>query len=502
MSNLLSWLGVISISLAWHFPGSITCAILSWIGCFLLAAYLPRASRPYSIMYSAGIALYAIGFYWLFFTIRDFGGFNNLISFSIFLLFISVSALQFVVLVFVWKNLPEIFRKTSLALAMGWLCSEMLSIRIFPWYLGHSQLAYTYLAQVADLGGAVPISFLMIWLSSAIVDAARRKRIGAGFVLAAGVFVAANVYGYFSAARVLTGQFPKQNVTLVQANISLEEKHNMLMPQVNVDRYIALSKPYSNKDTILIWPESVITDFVYANLGNVSEEPHRRLPFFENTPVLLGALTYESRERFFNTAIGISGSGEIVGTYHKQILMPFGEYTPFAESLPWLQDINSTAGQFSAGNGVKLINFKNAKGEIVKMSPLICYEDVIPEMARLASNIGAEVLVNITNDAWFGNTIAPHEHNLIASFRAIENKKYLLRSTNSGLTAIISPLGKTLAFLPPYSEGILDYEIERINIKTLSSYFDYQFVLRLIAIFFFFWAAFSRSKKFSLKRDV
>ncbi len=484
--NTLCWLSLVLMALAWHFPGEIACTILSWAGCLLLVKYLPLSNKPYGILYSAGLALYAIGFYWLFFTIRDFGGFNNFFAFLIFAFFISVSALQFILFVFVWKKLPLFFHSNCLALATAWLTSEMLSIRIFPWYLGHSQLAYTYFAQVADIAGAVPISFLMILFSDALCKLITNKKISPAMAVSFVLFIASNIYGYVRTEQFSAKKYPKQNVTLVQANISLEEKHDILLPKINIKRYIELSTPYKNKDTLLVWPESVLTEFVSSKLKHVSEDRSNRIPYFENTSILFGALTFESKERFFNSALGIAGDGQIIGVYHKQILMPFGEFTPFSGTFPWLKDLNATAGEFTAGEKTEIISFPLSNNMSLKVAPLICYEDVIPQLAREAALNGAEILINITNDAWFGNTIAPYEHNLIASFRSIENRRYLLRATNTGLTAIIDPLGKTVASIKPYSDGVINYDVERIDFKAPSSYYDYQFLLKLMGLFFTF----------------
>jgi apolipoprotein N-acyltransferase len=480
--DFFCWISLVFIASAWHFPGEWPCAILTWIGCAFFAGSLPYTKKPYSILYSAGIVLYAIGFYWLFYTIRDFGGFGNFISFLIFSLFIIVSAWQFLLLVFVWKNLPEFFHKNSIAAATAWVTAELLSIKIFPWQLGHSQLAVTYLAQAAEIAGAVPISFLIIWFSDSLIQSFRENKRKRSLYVSALVMAAVLTFGYSRTQYFRNASYPAQNVTLVQANISLEEKHDLRLPKFNLNRYVELSRPYTGKDTLVIWPESALTEFISSHLKNVSEEPYGRLPSIANTPLLLGGLTFESREKLYNSAIGISGDGSVAGIYNKQILMPFGEYTPFAGIFPWLKDINATAGEFSAGDKISVIEFKTNSNSHVKISPLICYEDVIPSLARAAALSGAEVLVNITNDAWFGNTIAPYQHNLIASFRAIENRRYLLRATNTGLTAIINPLGENVASLEPYKEGVLNYQINSINFKALSSYYDFQYILWIGAL--------------------
>jgi apolipoprotein N-acyltransferase len=158
------------------------------------------------------------------------------------------------------------------------------------------------------------------------------------------------------------------------------------------------------------------------------------------------------------------------------ILMPFGEYTPLSSVLPFLKDINATAGQFTAGTAPAVLSFPLSNGAEVRLSPLICYEDIVPAIARDAVNKGAELLINQTNDAWFGDTVAPYQHHIIAAFRAIENDRYLLRSTNTGLTAVVDPLGRTLASLLPYTEGILPMQVSLRNTRTIFSQFPIPFL--------------------------
>jgi apolipoprotein N-acyltransferase len=146
--------------------------------------------------------------------------------------------------------------------------------------------------------------------------------------------------------------------------------------------------------------------------------------------------------------------------------MPFGEYTPLGDWLPWLKEINNTAGDFIAGDSARIFSYPLSDGRTAKVSPLICYEDVVPRLAREATAAGAELLVNQTNDVWFGDTVAPYQHHMIASFRAIENRRFLLRSTNTGLTAVVDPMGRTLASLPPYSETVLPMEVSLLNIPS------------------------------------
>jgi apolipoprotein N-acyltransferase len=173
------------------------------------------------------------------------------------------------------------------------------------------------------------------------------------------------------------------------------------------------------------------------------------------------------------------------------ILMPFGEYTPMSKLLPWLAEINATAGQFTAGDAPRVLSFRKSNNIEVKLAPLICYEDVVPFLARQATALGAQVLINQTNDAWFGNTVAPYQHHMIASFRAIENRRFLLRSTNTGVTAVVDPTGRTLASLLPYTESVLPMEIALLDYNSFFTQCPVSFVWLTVAAMMALWTIIS-----------
>jgi apolipoprotein N-acyltransferase len=268
---------------------------------------------------------------------------------------------------------------------------------------------------------------------------------------------------------------------MIQGNVSLREKHDVKSFSVNRQRYLDFSAGVSQKDLLIIWPESTITDWMPAQASDARTVPE--LPFLgDGSAFLVGGLTWASREEFFNSSLLVRPDGSLDTPYHKMILMPFGEYTPFSSALPWLKDINATAGQFTAGSEPSVLSYKLSNNAAVKLSPLICYEDVIPDLARRAAQMGTQLLINQTNDAWFGNTVAPYQHHMIASFRAIETRRFLLRSTNTGLTAVVDPLGRTLASLLPFSEGILPMEVNLVSFMTWYSVLPIDKAWLLLAI--------------------
>ena len=482
------------MALAWESPGTGWSAVLGWASSLALvgAVLHPRAS--YKTLYSAGVVQTVLGFYWLFDTIRLFGGFPWYAAAAVFALFVLVSACQNLVFLFVYRRLPPLLSRVGVGVAVAWVCSEWISIRIFPWYFGHTQLGFPALAQIADLAGVPLISLIMLWCSECLVRAIFRMGLAqtshpaskspaahaalppfplSRLATAFGVTTLLLWYGTTRLERYAAPPGPKVKVALVQANISIEEKHNMRFFGENKARYIRLTKALPPEAALVIWPESVVQDFIPADIGRAERDP--RIPYFEGKHLLTGALTYKSKSEYFNSALQVLADGTVPFPYHKQILMPFGEYMPGSTLFPWLNTLNPAGGQFSAGTEVTVMHFPalapqpgHSEGGLptIAAAPLICYEDVVPSLAREAANKGAQLLINITNDAWFGDTIAPFQHHLIAAFRAIETRRYFLRSTNSGLTAIVSPRGETIVTLPPFSEGTIWTEVTLLGDRT------------------------------------
>lgn len=449
---------------AWSTPGSLECAALGWSSVTLFAVALALPSNLLKRFFVAGCLTYIGGFYWLFSTIKDFGGFPFIAAAPIYLLFVCGSAVQFLIWAFARQNLPPIFARLGLSAAFSWLIAHHFWIKIFPWDFGHTQLAFSPLAQIADVLGVSGITFLMMWVAEALC--ARKVVILPARAAALVALIATVSYGIAMEQSVPELPGPSVKTLLIQGNISLHQKHNVQYFTVNRDQYLKISSEVAEKDSLVVWPESTITDFIPATISEARFTP--LLPFLNNgSAFLVGGLTFKSRAEYFNSSILVRPDGSVAEPYNKMILMPFGEYTPLSSVLPFLADINATAAQFTPGDAPKVLSFPLSNGTEVKIAPLICYEDIIPSLGREAVLKGAEVLINQTNDAWFGDTVAPYQHNLIASFRAIENRRYLLRSTNTGLTAVIDPLGRMLASLAPYSEGVLPMEITLLSHKTI-----------------------------------
>jgi apolipoprotein N-acyltransferase len=266
----------------------------------------------------------------------------------------------------------------------------------------------------------------------------------------------------------------EQEVLLVQGNDSFAEKHDLDSAQKNVARIYELTLSAARPNALVVWPEGSIPAYLPADLGSMRNDP--ALPWLGNGKALLvGSYSYRDSGERFNAAFAVYPDGSVPLPYFKQILIPFGEYIPGSSFLPWLNTMNKNAGIFTPGTEVKVFPYPmqrpDGREHTVKVAPLICYEDNLPSLARAATRKGAELLVNLTYDTWFGRTAAPFQHHLIAAFRAIENRRFLVRATNSGYSAVVDPLGRTIARIPPFSAGTVAVKVKLIDYQ--SSYTNY-----------------------------
>lgn len=428
---------------AWLMPLTVAGAALA----FLAVIGLIKLSEARSFLpsYCCAVVTYLIAFHWLSPTLGKFSGLPAIASGFFFFLFCAVSALQFPLYRFFANSLRRI-GLSLLAPAIGWVAAQEIFFRIFPWTPAHSLIATPPLSQLAYLTGANGITLLMFVVGSLII---KRSRRGLNIVLAFGIIALVSWFGI----NRLSAQQSKNEiyVAVIQGNISVEQKHSRQMLQENVNQYFRAGMKASEdpRVDVVIWPESVILSPISITTKAL---PELALP---RAALLFGALSYGPNDQFFNSAWGISPrDGMAAQPYHKQILMPFGEYTPGIEIFPFLKDINQNAAEFTPGSAQTLIPIATAHGE-VKLAPLICYEDVIPGPAETAAAQGANILVNMSNDAWFGVSVAAKQHHQIAAWRAIETGLPLIRATNTGFSAIVSHLGETVADLSEHESGSL-----------------------------------------------
>jgi apolipoprotein N-acyltransferase len=310
----------------------------------------------------------------------------------------------------------------------------------------------------------------MVWFSAGVMLCLRSRRAWPALAAAVAAVGMVVVYGLLRMPTIQAAidAAPVVRVGMVQANVSIHEKEKVALFDVNVDRYRRLSAPMETRLDLLIWPESVAQWWVATNARQLAAKDHP-YPGLQ-THLIYGGLAYtphrdptgKERADKYNSAFLIDPSGAVLGRYDKQVLLPFGEFMPGATWFPQLAAMSPQTGDFSAGVHAVTLDVPGK----VRVAPLICYEDLPAGIARGMTQIGAEALLTIFNDAWFGSSVAPYQHEALALFRAIENRRYFMRVGNAGVTGVIDPLGRVVARLGQFTEEVLETEIRPLRLST------------------------------------
>jgi apolipoprotein N-acyltransferase len=469
LRTTVGWiLGVAVLGMAWLWPGTAWSAGLGWAAA-LLMAYALRSGRAYFPAYCAGVIGHIIGFHWVYRTVAVFGGFGPPAAALVLALFVGLGALQFLAIAVIAHHLGRVFDALALRSATAVVLAELLTPRLFPWHFGHTQIAFTPFVQVAAIGGTMAVSFLMFWLAEAVVLVAAFRERRRAYLIPVAAFGISIAYGVAMMDRFGSPRGEQQELVVAQGHVANAERRDLQLARQYLARIFELSRRAAHPGSLVIWPEGAIPAYLPAAIGTVGDPPI--LPWTgDGSAYLVGAYSFLPNEEKFNTAFAVYPDGEVPLPYFKQVLIPFGEYMPLASYIPWLKTLNAKAGVFGAGTETKVFAYPMRRPDgseyTLKVSPLICYEDTVPSLSREAARKGAELLVNLTSDAWFGRSLAPHQHHVIAAFRAIENRRFLVRSTTTGLSAVVDPLGRTIARIPPFSEGTITATVSLLSDAT------------------------------------
>ncbi|MCG8430455.1 MAG: apolipoprotein N-acyltransferase [Candidatus Omnitrophica bacterium] len=332
-------------------------------------------------------------------------------------------------------------RRTVFFLPALWVVLEYARSHLltgFGWaLLGYSQYRNLWLIQAADVTGAWGISFLVM-MGNVFLYAVMRRRKCFPSVSALVIFLLALGYGamrlYFAPA------LPQQErtVSVIQPNIPQEMKWDpraraeIIRTYSRITARAALEKP-----DLIVWPEAAVPGIV----GEDRDVFEAMRVFIRGlgAPVLLGAVFFEEADRYFNSALLLDRSAGIAQRHDKIHLVPFGEYLPLKGVFPFLEEI-APIGDITAGGDYTLFHLRQNVFGV-----LICFEDLFPGLARGFVLRGADFLVNITNDAWYKETPAAHQHFAASVFRAVENRRPLIRAANTGVSGVISSEGRVVA---------------------------------------------------------
>jgi apolipoprotein N-acyltransferase len=212
---------------------------------------------------------------------------------------------------------------------------------------------------------------------------------------------------------------------------------------------------------LIVWPENAWAAGLPLRLERVPDA----LMGGAHTPILFGSVArvrVAGQERGLNRVLLVDGQGQVQGRYDKVELLAFGEYLPLAARLPWLRSLSPRSGRVQPGRRVDALPFRG-----FRISALVCLEDSLPGFVRRVVREGRpHLLVNLTNDAWFGDSRAPWIHLALSQLRAVEQRRYLVRATNTGVSAVVDPLGRVVARSGSFTRETLDAEVAMLEGRT------------------------------------
>ncbi len=431
---------------------------LAWIA--LAPLFMVMRRRPFASGFTAGLVFFAVVLYWLNIVMTTYGGLSPLFSLLAYLMLLLYLAGFFAVVTWGACRLEALLKIPALlSLPVLWVSVEYLRgvlLTGFPWaLLGYSQQNFSLAIQSADVTGVYGVSLLLVAVNGAlawVLREAGRKQAWLGALAVLLVSVSHLGYGYFREMQPLDQREAQLRVALVQGNVDQAIKWNPEHRQATVDKYLQLSsQPGAVSPELIIWPEAA-TPFYLQDASSYSAQV-RQLPEQLGSYLLVGSPAYQQiAERSylnFNSAFLFSPQGAELGRSDKIHLVPFGEYVPLGSLLTFVNKLVAGVGDFSPGT----VNPLPLNGH--RLGVLICYEAIFPELARDYVRQGSDLLVNLTNDAWFGQSSAPYQHLAMTRFRAIENRIWLARVANTGISALIAPSGQVVASSPLFATASL-----------------------------------------------
>ncbi len=474
----------------------------AWIGFIPLFYVLKNKSRfkGFLLSYFTGIIFWFGTIYWLVHV--------TFLGMVLLVLYLALYFGLFGLIIAITKN--QELRFNILFLPSLWVILEYIRSHLltgFPWaLLGYSQYLNLPIIQVADITGAWGVSFMVMMVNTAIYEIIGDRLKGKGkrlkvYLLPFACLFFSLFYGYYKLfLSPFTFSLPPVRISVIQGNIPQELKWDARAKEFIIRKYLDLTaESLKDKAEFFIWPEAALP----VVLEQEPEYFERVKDFVKGIgkPLLLGAVTSRD-DLYYNSAVLVSSKGELFKRYDKIHLVPFGEYIPLRKMFKFLESL-VPIGDFVAGKEYTVFTLKTrflmvwesiklsqplklhkevlnpAFGgmkfldEQASFSALICFEDVFPELSRQFVKRGANILVNITNDAWFKETSAPYQHLQSSVFRAVENRVSLVRAANTGVSAFIAPTGKINAKVSAAARDIFvdGYTTEEVFISDIGPSF-------------------------------
>lgn len=461
---------------------------LAWICLIpLLFALLKKRPRPsFYLGFSSGFVYYAILLYWIPSVPAHYGNLSPVLSFLIYLLLVVLMALSWAAFAFLFASVRLPFPRLGFVLApFIWVSFEYIFTYLltgFPWgLLGYGQVKNLAFLQTASVAGVYGLSFVLVLLQSFFVlSVSTRKRWP--FFLALALVLAVHLAGFFSLktpaqtkdtfkAAVLQGNVSSD---IYWDRISAEEIDDLFKQHLELSR-----QAYLEGARLILWPEFSVPlcfscdeplyQYFKENLYKFVQETNSTLLLGTNETTSAGGELH-----FRNTALCLSPDLSMT-QYYKMHLVPFGEYTPYKKLFSFIESVTHAIGDVTPGKQHVLHSFEGKK-----FGSPICYEIIFPNLVRKFAKKGAQFLVTITNDGWYGKSPAPYQHFLIAVFRAVENRRFLLRAATTGFSGFVDPYGRVLSRSELMTQTYLAGQVVPAN--KLSFYTRYGDMLPILSL--------------------
>jgi len=482
-------------------PGNLS--FLAWFALVPLLKSLDNKSPSpaFRLGLITGMAHYLTLLYWIVVVLGHYGNLNIVVSFIPLILLCLYLALYSGLFSSLTTYLGG-SRLDLIFMAGFWVGLEYIRSKLltgFPWcLLGYSQYEHLYVIQIADICGVYGLSFLIIFSNGLIywllfMHHERRSSLLKWQVLIA-VLMAGSTFAY--AHYRLTGDLSggksrkSVNAVIIQGNIDQSVKWDPAYQEETMATYLRLTRTGLDfRPGLIVWPETALPFFFQ---DNVKFSP-RVLSFAmeSGAPLVFGSPAYKrvsGMTRYYNRAYLLTPDDQPINYYDKVHLVPFGEYVPLGRFLSFVYRLVPAAGDFDVGDKVAPLKHEGLSAGI-----LICFEVIFPELARAHARKGANILVNLTNDAWFGMTSAPYQHLSMTVFRSVENRLPTIRAANTGFSAFISPRGEILKKSNLFTEAVLRGSVDTSG-SALTFYARYGdlfalslLVISLIKVFYCLW---------------
>jgi apolipoprotein N-acyltransferase len=468
-------------------PLAFVCLVPLWAA--LERGLARHAANSFLLGWFYGTVMFAGGYHWLISFLEIFSGYGKAPSVLFWLIFSAYLGGQYALYALLYRVLRVRGWPVHWAALPPVLLVEWLYPLLFPSYLATSFYRQTHFIQVADLGGPLLVSAVVVLVNLAVFEGWRwlSKERSAPWVLWA--ITASSValtlgYGILQISRVTARMedAPALRLGIVQVNMGVFEKREDA--KEGHRRHLEQTRELESEADfdLIVWPES-------AYVGRLSRElPFSGAPVRRGlkSPILFGAVSGSLRDpdrKIYNTAFLMDEDGQVRASYDKTFLLAFGEYLPFGETFPVLYELSPNSGHFSKGDHLRPLQLGPWR-----ISTPICYEDILPRFTRhMVLEGNPHILINLTNDSWFGDTQEPWIHLAMAQFRAVEHRRYLVRSTNSGVSAVVDPLGRVVTHTGVQTRENLRADVRMLDDDTVyTRWGDWPGWLSMLSILFMF----------------